>query len=222
MAHSNDARPHRAISPVVQPVMALVLFGFLAVLPWRPSLATDLASASDPAAFVSRFGGTAIAMLSGADGTAETRERAFRDLFTGYFDVQAIGRFVLGPYWRKASDEEREAYGQAFEDFIVATYARRLAGYSGESLKVGPVRPIGKKDVFVASHIRSPEGAEVEVIWRLKPHGETWRIVDLRVSGISMALTRRAEFASVLSQQGGMPGLLQKLRQLTVRARSQA
>ena len=222
MARSRDARRQRAIGRLVQPVIALVLFGFLAALPWRPSLAADLESASDPAAFVSHFSGTAIAMLGGADGTAETRERAFRDLLKGYFDVQAIGRFVLGPYWRKASDQERKAYGQAFEDFIVATYARRLAGYSGESLEVSAVRPIGKKDVFVTSHIRSPEGSDVEVIWRLKPHGETWRIVDVRVSGISMALTRRAEFASVLSQQGGMPGLLQKLRQLTARAKSQA
>ena len=59
--------------------------------------------------------------------------------------------------------------------------------------------------------------------WRLR-HGEDgWRIVDIVVEGISLAIAQRATFAAVIRNNGGrVDGLLAKLRQAIQRDRSKA
>jgi len=49
------------------------------------------------------------------------------------FDLPEICRFVLGPYWRVASDAQRQEFGGLLEDYIVQVYGRRLASYDVES-----------------------------------------------------------------------------------------
>ena len=201
---------------------ARVILAILLLVPWLAPTSMAGADQTDPAAVVRDFGASAIDVMSREDISAGDRELAFRRLFTSYFDVEAIGRFVLGPYWRKASSEEREAYQVVFEDFIVMTYAQRLTGYSGEVFDVGPTRLRGEAEATVSSRIVRDPDAPVELDWLLKRKGEGWRIVDLKVSGISMAQTRRAEFSTVLKQHGGLPNLLIELRKMTERVRHQA
>jgi len=201
---------------------AKMLLATFLLVPWLATSSVADANQADPATVVRDFGAAAIDVMSRDDLSAGDREVAFRRLFIAYFDVEAIGRFVLGPYWRKANSDEREAYQAVFEDFIVMTYAQRLTGYSDEVFDIGPVRERGEEEVTVISRIvRDPE-APVELDWLLKRKGEGWLIVDLKVSGISMAQTRRAEFSTVLKQRGGLPNLLIELRKMTERVRHQA
>lgn len=209
--------PGRILARAAMVVLAAMLIG-----PWQAANAMEANEESDPSVVVRAFGDAAVEVIARQDMTPAEREGAFRALFISYFDVAGIGRFVLGPYWRKASLEEREDYVTVFEDFIVMTYAQRMTEYSGETFDVGAARERGDKEVLVSSRIlRDPDPA-IDLDWRLKRHGGGWLIVDLKVSGISMAQTRRAEFSTVLKQQGGLPSLLDKLREMTDRARNQA
>ncbi len=50
-----------------------------------------------------------------------------------------------------------------------------------------------------------------------------WKIIDVVVEGISMAVTRRSEFSSVTGSHGGrIEGLLEVLRNKTTLADTQA
>jgi phospholipid transport system substrate-binding protein len=194
---------------------ALVL---LAVAAARP---TDAAEAGDPAQFVRDFTGRALTVLADEALAGEARERAFHGLLTAGFDVKTIGRFVLGRYWRKASEAERAEFGRLFEDLIVATYSRQFAAYSGETLKVEDVRQQDEKSVLVTSRILRPEGEPIQLDWRLLRRGQSWRIVDVVVEGMSMALSQRSEYAAVIKSSGGrVEGLLVKLREKTTRLKS--
>lgn len=187
-------------------VAALALFG----------LAGPLSAQEGPGSFLERFSQEAIAVLADKGQSDQAREQAFRGLFTSGFDVALLSRFVLGRHWRRASLEERQEFRQLFEDFIVATYARRLGGYSGETLAVGATRSLGEGRAEVSSLLNRPEGAAIKVRWRLRQAGETWRIVDIVVEGVSMAATQRSEFASVIARGNGrLAGLLQALRRVS-------
>ena len=149
------------------------------------------------------------------------RERAFRRLLTAGFDIKTVGRFVLGRYWRKATEAERAEYGRLFEDLIVATYARQLLSYAGADLKVGRVRQQDGKSALVASRLLRAEGEPIRLDWRLLRRGDTWRIVDVVVEGMSMALSQRSEFKAVIRGNGGrVEALLEKLREKTRRVES--
>ena len=67
---------------------------------------------------------------------AERRDR-FRELMLEYFAFKGIAKWVLGRYWRRASESQREEFLRLFEDLMVVIYADRFTKYSGEKLDVG-------------------------------------------------------------------------------------
>ena len=194
-------------------VIALVALGAP-----RPAVATEL---SDPAIFVREFSAQAIGVLADRNLSGARREQAFRELLTAGFDVKAISRFVLGRYWRRTTEAEREEFMGLFEDLIVATYSRRFSDYSGQTLEVQAIRVENEKKAAVASRILRQAGAPIQIDWRLRRRGDSWRIVDVVVEGMSMVLSQRSEYAAVIKSDGGkIRGLLAKLRAKTARARS--
>jgi phospholipid transport system substrate-binding protein len=72
-------------------------------------------------------------------------------------------------------------------------------------------------DIMVFSHIIRPSGPPVRFDWRVRANGEGYKIVDVMVEGISMVITQRAVFNSVIRESGGnFDGLLVALRQQTL------
>lgn len=196
----------------------LVLSATLLILTLVASLArTTLASSAEEAAqFVRDFSGEAIAMLSDPDVTPMQRDRAFRRLLNDGFELDIIGKFVLGRHWRRASEAERAEFQQVFKDYLVAGYARQLGAYSDEEIRVGQAQPQGDRGALVTSKIIRAEGEDIRVDWRLRQTDESWRIIDVIVEGVSMATTYRSEFSSVIGSNGGrIAGLLDVLRTKT-------
>jgi phospholipid transport system substrate-binding protein len=164
--------------------------------------------------FIQDLAGRAIGILQSRDGKIEAREAQFRDLLSNGFDMPFIARFVLGKYWRKATPQERADYQALFTEFILQSYSRRMGGYSGETFTVAGARAAGKRDVLVRTRIARPGGPAVKADWRVRPKGGQYRIIDIMVEGVSMAVTQRSEFSAVMRRRG-MQGLLQILRART-------
>ena len=68
------------------------------------------AAAETPAAFIERLGGDALGALQNSELTTDQRMAAFKVVLDAGFDIDAMGRFVLGRYWRTASEPEREDF----------------------------------------------------------------------------------------------------------------
>jgi phospholipid transport system substrate-binding protein len=192
-----------------------ILLAGLMFLPGALAPAIPAAAAADPAAMISNLGSRALEVL-GKGATQSQRLERFRELLRQDFDVPGIARFVLGRYWNIASEEQRTEYVKLFEDYIVMAYATRLAEYTGETFKVTGSRP-DADGAIVSSQIVRPSGAApVKVDWRLTGRDGKYKISDVSVDGISMAVTQRSEFASVIQHNGGqVQGLITMLRQKT-------
>lgn len=178
-----------------------------------------VAAADAPADFISDLGAQAIKELTARDLTQADRETKFRQLLTEHFDVPAIGRFVLGRHWKLATDAQKTEFLKLFEDFIVRSYAVRFTGYSGETFAVRGSTPGPKNTTLVHSKVLSGSAEPVRVDWRVEPRGERFVITDIIVEGVSMSVTQRSEFASVIQSSGGkVEGLLEALRNKTITA----
>ncbi len=195
---------------------ALAVAALAVVLTSTGARAESSAVAEDAAAFIRGFADQGTALMADTELKPEAREQAFRRLFRDRFAIDAISRFVVGKHWRAASAAERAEFRDLFEDYIVATYARHLDGYAGVSLKLGPARLGKARSATVSSLIVRPQGAPVSVDWRLRQAAGSWRIVDVVIEGVSLAIAQRSQFASVIRVNGGrLAGLLAKLRQAT-------
>jgi phospholipid transport system substrate-binding protein len=171
-------------------------------------------AASTPAQFVQNLGNTALMSLTGKNITRKTREDRVRSILRNNFDVAAIGKFALGTYWRQASESQRKEYMNLFEDMIVQTYTTRFEDYSGQKLKVDGSAPSGATDFIVSSQVIQKDGPPVHLEWRVRKKDAGLRIVDVVVEGVSMSITQRSDFASVIQNGGGsIDALLADLRQ---------
>jgi phospholipid transport system substrate-binding protein len=166
-----------------------------------------------PAALhMEKLGGEVVAALSDASLTGDQRIAHFREVLTRDLDIPLIARFVAGRHWRTASPEDRRAYVDAFGAYLVKTFSARLGGTAVDRFEVVGARGIGKADILVHSRV-APDGAKaLRADWRVREKNGSFRILDLSVEGISLALTLRKEFASVLRREGGIGGLVPILK----------
>ena len=186
-----------------------------------PGLPSRAESDTDHAhLFVQSLAEKAIDTLTGERLSQGEREDRFREILRDHFDLNAIGKWVLGRHWRAASGPERDEYMALFEDLIVKTYTLRFREYSTERLAVSDTTTRTAHDAIVHSELIRPQGAPpVRIDWRVRAPNGHLKIVDVVVEGVSMSQTQRSEFGSVIRRHGGnVGGLLAAMRDITARA----
>jgi phospholipid transport system substrate-binding protein len=204
-AQQGDARGHEgrvtSLVKLVKTIAAAVLLsaGILMV----PGTA---AAGQSPADFIRVLGTQGLDVIR-SNMTLNDKAAYFRQLLRQDFDLTGICRFVLGPYWRIASAGQRREFRRLFEDHLMRFYGEQFAQYGGESLRVTGNR-IDPATVVVTSQILRPQGPSIEVDWRLGVKDGLYKITDVAVDGVSMVLTQRSEFASVIERSGGQVAVL--------------
>lgn len=178
-------------------------------------LAQSEADTEHPAStFLDTMRERAIAGLTDTTRSEQEREALFRNLLNETFDIERIGQFVVGRYWRQADDDDRQAFLEAFEDAVVQRFLPLFTQYQGEQLIVGAAMPDNKNPKFtvVTSTYIDAQGRHVKADWRLIERNGRYKVFDVVVEGVSMAITLRSEYAAVIKNQGGLPGLVTLLR----------
>ena len=182
-----------------------------------PSASASTRVARDAGHFVSSIAQEAIDELASTALDEGERLRRFRRLFAEGFDIPLIARFVLGRHWRQATDAERAEYLKLFDELVVLTYARRFNEFNAARLRVLSVsRPNEDNDVIVAVEGALQGKPPVRMDVRVRQGAAQFKIIDLSIEGISMAVTQRDEFSSVIQRGGGrIEALLASLRDKT-------
>ncbi len=176
-------------------VFLLIVFGLFGSVSAR---------AEDPDTFISRLADTAMSSLTASDVAIETRQERFRTLLRDGLSLDKMARVLLGPYRRRATDEEINAFEVALEDYIVFTYAWRFAAYSGEKFETGRVKDGRRESKVVESRLYPQNDASpILVEWHVEDINGAWRIFDIVVENVSMVVTQKADFQSVLSSNNG-------------------
>ena len=173
-----------------------VLFLPIAV---QPASATTKAGAIQ---HVQLLGEQAFGAVQRSDMTLDKREAILADILRQGFDLPLIARFVLGRYWRPATPDQRDSYVDLYGKFVVKSYSKNLGGFAGSSFDVVGAEPIGKSDFLVTTILRRKSGSPFKTGWRVRLIDDKYKIIDVIVEGVSMAVTQRQEFASVLKRDG--------------------
>ena len=191
---------------------ALVLALVMAVV-GTPSHAQEYVDRSKQ--FIEVLADRAIATAAADLTDAEVRHQ-IQELLNDGFAVRGIARYVLGRYWRRASEDDRAEYLELFEDVVISISADRLSKYSGQSFEVTTaVAATSANSREQAAIVRSlfhvSDESQVRVDWRVASLGDTYKITDVVLEGVSLANTYRDEFTSVV-RRDGIDGLLAELR----------
>jgi phospholipid transport system substrate-binding protein len=197
----------------------VLVFGLALVGAGAPVV--SVRAAGEAAAVVADFGDHMLQMLGDPQISPAERQKRFGALLDRDFDFAKIGRFVLGRYWQTATDPEKQEFAPVFRDYVVQSYSVRFGEFSGASFKVVGERPESPTSTIVSTTVmqrNNPTPAKVD--WRVSTDAGQSKITEVIVDGISMSLTHRQEFASLIERSGGgVSGLIAQLKAKTNIAR---
>ena len=178
-----------------------------------PAVAAEVRTSPEQAAqFVEHLGGQFETLLGGNDGGSWGQHRqAFATLVREGFDLELIGRFVLGHSWKNATAAQQQEYQRLFALWTINTYGLLLGANRGGHLTVIAAQPIGGRDAVVRTTIYRINATPIEIDLRVRDTDGHLRIVEVLMAGASMGVTQRDEFASVI-QHKGLDGLIGDLR----------
>ena len=187
--------------------LACLLFGVALVAPVgvAPVAPASAGTFEDEA---KRFVGNAFKAASGMKkGTGKGRAESVAR-FTSFIErriaTKALARFVLGPYWKRASEAERAEFHLLFRVYLTRSFGQQAARLAGRPVEIDKVvRAAGSNDVLVLSRlgVRGPSALHID--WRIRRTEDGPKLIDVIVQGTSLAVAQRQQFMSMLSRNGG-------------------
>ena len=163
-----------------------------------------LFSADDPGVFIMDITQNAIRNLASSDLSQNEKEKKFGKLFDNNFDIPSISRFVLGKYWKQASLDQKKKFIKTFRDYVVKTYSSRFNEYAGENVKFVKFENESNPKIFlVYTVLERTDAPLIKINWRVGKKKDKFVILDIVIEGISLAVTQRSEFVSVIEQNNG-------------------
>lgn len=185
-----------------------------------PAAFADRASES----FVQRNADLALISLNDPKLTLAQREKAFADLMARFADLPRISRFVLGRYARAITPAQFNLFRDRFTRYAISVYATQLDQFRGDSIRVtGSIDPRPGESI-VASRISRRAGNPLLVRWRVQRYANgEFRIIDVELGGVFLAIQQRSDFEAFLEQAGGKTeALITRLETLSTQLQTEA
>ncbi|HSH72583.1 MAG TPA: ABC transporter substrate-binding protein [Methylophilaceae bacterium] len=127
------------------------------------------------------------------------------------FNFDRVSQLVLGRSWTKATKDQQDAFQKEFRSLMLRTYATALSKYRNQTIEYKPLRAQPTdKEVTVKTLILQPGGQPVAVDYTLEKSGESWKVFDIVIEGVSLVTNYRGQFSTEV-RQSGLDGLIQKL-----------
>jgi len=180
------------------------------------ALAHPAAAQMDPgraATFIQQTGGELVAAINAGGAVAAKRERVAAILRRA-IDIEGVGRFVLGRWWRVATPAEQAEYLRLFEETLIRNLSARFGEFQGVRFSLGRQQQRTEDDALISTIIERPSAQAFSLDWRVADVGGQPRIVDVIAEGTSLRLTQRSEYSAVVTRNGNrVAPLLDAMRQ---------
>ena len=165
--------------------------------------------------FVEKLGKQVVEKVSNTEITELERYNNFKKLYLSSFDNYYISRFVLGRYWKTIDKGVQKKFVDSFNNYIVATYAPKFKGWEG-TFKA--VESLFENNYYnVKMDILNKDGPTLKMMWKMYLNkNKEFKILDVNIDGVSMLVTQRAEFLSVIKNHpNGVNGLIDAMNKKT-------
>ncbi len=197
----------------------MIVIGAVALRITSPKLIRDAwAQSGDQAiGFVKNTSEQLAAIVNSAASPQEMRDR-LKNVIDSTVDVDDVGRFCLGRFWRLATPDQQKQYMALFRDLMVMKIADHLGEYRGVQVTTGLARKSADTQIVI-TNIEGPRTSTRRVDWVVSTSTGAPMVVDLLAGGTSLRLTQSADFISYLAHHDySIPDLIDAMRQMLSQA----
>lgn len=152
--------------------------------------------------FIARISGQILSVVN-SGAPSGTKKKQFREMLNTYADIPTIAVFSLGKYARRLNDKDRETYYGLVVDYISHIFALHAEGFSGEKVSILGSSQRSEREMLVSSKVRFANGRSLPVAWRVLKAPKGYKVFDVSVNGIWLAIQQRSEFTSVIQRNNG-------------------
>lgn len=188
-----------------------VIFSGMLFLTAAVNASVDAGQAED---FIKKITQQGIEELINSDVSAAEKQQRFTKLFNEDLDLDFIGKFVLGRYWRTATPQQREEFISVYRKLNIQTWSERFNEFKGKHFEfTGTENSKSADQIFVNTQVPMQEGAPASVKWRVKDTNGRMKVVDIIIENVSLAQTARSEYTSYIQKSpDGIAGLIKNLK----------
>ena len=184
-----------------------------AFLAWSGAAKADI-NAAAAESFVKKTTQDGLIEIVNADVSQAEKDKRFEKIFNQALDLNFIGQFVLGRYWRTATPAQRKEFIDLYRRLNVKTWSQRFDEFKGKKFVFKGTSPSSSANqIFVNSVVPMDQGNPAAVIWRVKEKDGNFKIVDIIIENVSLAITARNEYTSYIkNSKSGIDGLIASLK----------
>jgi len=114
------------------------------------------------------------------------------------FAGTGIAKFVAGKSWNGASKEVKKEYIKLFKRHLALNISSMMQGYSDQKYQLKNSSYDEKNKVTLIDMEIFSDTGSIQVTWRVKKSKDRYFVIDLLVADISLVVTKRSEFNSML------------------------
>ena len=115
-------------------------------------------------------------------------------------DVPAVARFTLGKYVHRVSDADQARFTDALDVFLKQRLEDEQDNVTGARVSVVGSTDRDADDSIVETEVARDGEEPMTVRWRVINGEQGWRIVDVEVAGLWLAIEQRAQIAAILAE----------------------
>jgi len=140
----------------------------------------------------------------GGPGNEYQKRNGLVKLFEKHADVPIIARAVLGSPWRQLNSVERANFIDAFRQYLAKKYTAQISEFLGAKMMIERSRDSGSKaGIMVETRLLMPGSSPIKVGWQVSDATGRFKMIDVKIEGISLLTTERGEIRNQLSKEGG-------------------
>lgn len=114
------------------------------------------------------------------------------------FAGTGIAKFVAGKSWNATSKEVKIEYIKLFKRHLALNISSMMQGYSDQEYQLTNSSYDEKNKVTLVDMEIFSDTGSIQVTWRVKKSKDRFFVIDLLVADISLVVTKRSEFNSML------------------------
>ena len=132
------------------------------------------------------------------DLPSENRFLMIEQTINNNFAGSGIAKFVAGKSWNGASKDTKLEYVKLFKRHLALNIASMMQGYSNQNYELTNSNYDEKNKVSLIDMEVYSDTGSIQVTWRVKKSKDRYFVIDLLVADISLVVTKRSEFNSML------------------------
>lgn len=161
------------------------------------------ARAEEPVAFVQETADKVLVVLKDKSLDSDSKVAAIEQIAYARFDFNVISRLVLARNWRKMTPAQQKTFVEEFKKHLSVTYGENVDSFANERIEITGDREEPRGDWTVQTKIvRGSNAEDILVDYRLRPKGDSWRVIDVVVERISLVSNFRSQLQEIISRDG--------------------